>query len=409
VGGMRKGQFYIVTTLFMVLISVGIAFFAAESRQIQRQAQTPGETGLEADAASYSAELRNALEGRAYSGDSNYVTTAVNRIRSHAESLGRNASLVCSTSTLNENTYQLNCTVVLSSGQRSVTERVDYLYRVPFQVRTFSDADLSEESDYFPAGTTVYYRVTGNNSHDVNVTAHAPNTIKYNTLHTLANHSANGSFTIGASDPTGSWQLDANDTNTTVSTSRNFSYNLVAIAITTQDNTTTPQDTFNRGDTVFYNVTVFPFTTEEVNVVVYDADGKQTSYGKSGNATAGSFTGNFTLAADQLAGTLNVTATDGIYFQTNYTNITVLAVPYSQQVYVTGFWTDARSNAFGSSCGYTSWYSSNSTTFSTFTFEVQNSTAGSQVVSVSNQSKTISLPHVKANKLHIISSRCDTC
>ncbi len=403
-----RGQFYVISLVFIMIVTIGLAYFTTESKELVQQAGIKQELPGQAMIASYSSELQRSLEGGFYNGNKLFYQDMQAELHSRAAENGYNFTSTCQNTTVNSSSENLKCNLTMSSSSSLLNSSFSYTYAVPFKIRLYADSNLTDESNYFLLGDTVYYRLTTyNNSLDVNVSAYYPDgTMAYTENKTPSNFAANGSFSIGTSDPTGNWSVKIDNT---LSTSTVFFYvQLVSINVGTYDINNNPQDTFERGDLVKYKVLVTPAAKVYVDVT---ANGQARDYGWQSPSSATEHWGNFTISQMESIGNLTVTATEQNYYQSSSTGIIVLKSPYGRYIKLTPPYirfTNPYADAFGSSCGYTTWYSNNSTNYSGVPFSVENST-GDAVVRVDGNMQTVSTPHVYARRVHIIASGCGSC
>lgn len=401
----KKGQFYLMITVFIVSVVIGIAYFTTESKELEQQTEIEQEPGLQTLLKSYEIELRASLEGGFYGGDKEFYQDVAEDLETRAAEKGYNLTIDCTNTTINDYTETLDCNLTLIVGDNSLFTEFSYTYAVPFEVALYADGNLTEESDYFLLNDTVYYRATtDSNTLDVNFSAYYPNgTLMFTELRTPANYSTNGSFDIASTDPTGMWSAEISNG---ISSDQIFFYvQIASVEITTYDENDNPQDTFNRGDLVKYTVTITPYGNVHVDVT---ANGQARDYSWYSSSEANSHSSNFTISGSESAGNLMITATEQTYYQSNNTNITVLDSAYGTFIELLLTMDYPYADAFATSCGYTTWYESESTSYSSVPFTVVNTT-GNAVIRVDTETETVETPHVYASKIHIIASGCDSC
>ncbi|MBN3037606.1 MAG: hypothetical protein JW834_04115 [Candidatus Diapherotrites archaeon] len=208
----KRGQFFIVSLLIMVLVIVGVAYFAAESKQSPLQLQVPKEAFAESETASYGAALFHALGERPYNGSADFIADTINDLKAMANRTGRELSMDCD-ETQDENAFTVDCNITLQSTTQNITRTVKRTYTVPFGVKTYADPAHALETHAFNAGDNVYYRITGNTSEDVNITVKdGGGDVQYTAYKTFTDYKTDDSFAIDITDPTGTWEVFLNDT-----------------------------------------------------------------------------------------------------------------------------------------------------------------------------------------------------
>ncbi|MCD6522787.1 MAG: hypothetical protein J7K68_03480 [Candidatus Diapherotrites archaeon] len=401
----KKGQFFLITAVLMITIVVGIAYYTSQAKQTELKVmESPLAHNI---AEQYANELSWALESKIYDGDSNAITNVIQDMNTTLNSLGYASNITCDESQ-SGNQFHVNCTLRINSTDTTIEKTMSYDYTVPYAVSTYEDNLLAYENDAFPLGSTVYYRITGNDTDLVNISVYDPNgNLKYTKNETLSNWHADGSFSIASTDTQGTWSIKLNGT-----LKKNLRVYSVNITIKTYDSNWFPQDMFVRGEMVRYKVFLrysngTSFDTI-VNLDVTNAIGRATSYGSQGDTSSGTFGGNFTIDTNEITGNMTLTAVEHRYYAETTKDITVLSEPYQDYVALSENYISFNifhTDVFGENCGYTGWYSESSQTYNGIPFYV--STSGNTNLNITN-AETVKTPHVYAERIYFISSMGET-
>ena len=403
-----KGQFYIIAMVFMVSVAIGMAYFTSESKQLGQQTEIEIEPGLQLLMTSFELELKGSLAGGFYSGDGTFYVDVAESLVNRSAERGYNFTYDCTKTDISASSAELSCNLTLTVNDNVIYANfTDYFYAVDFDVDTYADGNLTDVTDYFLLGDMVYYRLTTQDvAEEVNVSVFYPNgTMMMQELKTPVDFVANGSFNIGASDPTGEWEIGMNNTVRELVPKKKFSVQLASIEIDTFDSNDNRRDTFDRGELVKYAITVNPSANVYVDVT---ANGQKRDYGWVSSSSSTTHYSNFTIDLTESTGTLTITTTEDNYFESNSTDITVLEAPYGTFINVGLDFTFPYVDAFVTACGYTTWYTDASTDHSGVLFAVENSTENA-VIRVDHETEEVTLPQTYAQKIHFISSRCGSC
>lgn len=413
-----KGQFYILAMVFIVSVAVGIAYFTAETKQLEQQSKTQTESAMQGILDSAVAGLKGAVDDEIYSGysyDGDDYCDACYTVEAQLEqsALERGYTLYitdpddalgyCAFYNDGGDAGTLSCNLTITNGEDTLATSFTHTYAVPFEIRLYKDENHTEESDYFLLDSTAYYRLTSPNGLETNFSYYYPDGTMAGTWNnTPANYFADGSFYIYSWDPIGNWSAAIGDT--VDSYSRPFYVQVASVSIATYDGNDNPRNLFERGELVKYVVDVAPAANVAVDVTSNGQPREQ--YGWQSAESAAQHESNFTIAGTESIGNLTLTATEGNYFQSNTTSITVIEA-FGTYYFVDIVFTNPYADAFATACGYTTWYTNENTTFGAVPFVV--GTTGNAVKRINAETGVATLPQVYASKVHIISSMCPTC
>ncbi len=395
-----------VSLVILVTAVVGIAYFTSESKQIPLMTQTPAEALMEEDFGLFAKTLETALQQKLYSGNNDGVTETITALENYADTSGREFTADCS-ETNNGTHFFLDCVLTLNAGEYEQTKIINYTYTIPYQITLYSDSNYAIETNKFSRGDTVYYKVTSTNTM-VNFTVYDSLSVnQYSENKTFSDYQTLGSFSIGSSDEKGEWTIKLND-----STQKTFFVDYTVIKLVAYDNQSNPREEFTIGEIVNYTVFLEDYTgtpfNANVSIIKTNENGKPVNSIR-GLSTSGMFNESFTVVGP--SGDFVLTATEHNNYYSNSVTITVLASEYPTFVeLLVPFlsWDNPFADAFAGACGYDNWYGETNTTYLTIPFSVENGTSNA-VLRVDNETEVITTPHVYADKLHFIASRCDSC
>ncbi|MCK4327741.1 MAG: hypothetical protein KAW41_04660 [Candidatus Diapherotrites archaeon] len=399
-----KGQFYILIMVFMISVIVGVAYFAAESKQLEQESEIEPEPGLQTIMNSYEAELRDSVAGGLYGGNPSFYYEVAEKLEAQAAEKGYDFSSTCDKTELNPYSAKLDCTLTLAKGESKLSTSFSHTYAVEFGIEMYSDEYYTDRTDKHHPGDTVYYRVTTPAPENTNLTVNYPNEQEkeqqQKSGEDFTDFALLGSFDVD--ETTGEWEIVLDDG--TQLLSMPFYVQMAIVEITTYDEDWVPQYTFNRGELVRYRVEVDPSANVYVDVT---ADGQDRDYDWWSSAPSTLHESSFVVSSVESEGTLTLTAIEQNYFEEASTEITILYQPFGAWIFVPLDPTHAEHDAFGAGCGYDEWYPNDTTTYSGVPFKVDR--VGDTVVRVSAGKGVIDAPNVYADKLHILASRCDSC
>jgi len=423
----RRAQFFLIILVFMIVIIVGLAYYAVETGRTSKEAKTPSDQATKI-ATQIESEMMKILEEKPFTGKN--VTTYVPIFQNETSERGFQLNTSC-TETENGSypsqypTFILNCSLNLTGRKGNVTVAFAHSYTIAFDIKTYSDSDYTTESDTFNINDTVYYKITGWSDDVVNFSAWLGSTLKDTQNHKLQNYYATGSF---VADEGGNWTLNITDTNTSEQKSKIIHVNQLQVNLGTEGEGSgwVPRKHFLRGEPIKVVVTVKDADGNPVNVpvrVTFTRESKMATaanYDTEGTTgaldAAGMFEYTPTLSTNEPAGNITVTAVELRYYSKNSTTIEVMSQPYANYTELTDLpYNVNHEQALNSSCGYSSWYSSNSTSHKTGSGEEVpfyinlNQLQTLDVVRVDNSTITISLPEMHANTIHVVASKCNNC
>lgn len=423
----RKAQFFLIILVFMIVIIIGLAYYAVESGRLPQEIKAPPEKGTKV-IRQIQSELMKIVEEKPFTGKNvtEYIPIFKNETKKSGYHLGANCTETQTGSYPNEYpTFNVECNLNLSWEKGNITTKFSHSYKVNFDIKTYSDPDLTTETDTFDINDTVYYKITGWTNDVVNFSAWLGSTLKNSQSHTLQNYYATGSFVV---DEGGNWTLNITDTNTSEQKSKTIYVNQLTINLETQGQGSgwVPRDHFLRGEPIKVKVTVEDSQGNPVNVPVritftrknmmatagdYDTEGMTGSLG-----TAGKFEYTPTISSDEPAGTLTITAVELRYYSRNSTTVEIMKAPYANYTKLMDLpYNVNHLHALNDSCGYTDtgWYTSNSTSHTTSGMEEVpfyiEQTQYYDVVRLNNSVIEIRLPEIHGNTIHMVASKCDNC
>ncbi len=400
----KKGQFFIIMLLFMAVIVAEVAVFTTESKQLQRQLALPPEPGVESDMSSYTQELRAALEGEVYSGQSSYIETVISDLEGQAAQSGKNLDIQCTEGQTGD-TYSLDCDLTLTTSTGTYKESFYHEFTVVTSITTYNDENYLNEDRYFTKGETVYYELTSNdNTKDYNVTLHnSTGSEFFQENMTTTKYQNSSEFTMSSVWPDGAYEIRINGTKRA-----DIYYNYVTIKFTTKDALNEEATQFQPGDTVNWELEMGIYDGSYLDtaygVNIYHADGKASGYDIFGETVSGFASGSFMLSTGEEAGIMNIVITDLDHGQSDTTYIEVVAeepsgyiaavIPFNEphnEVWVPGT----------ADSGYTEWYDTIATLYESIPFTV--GITGDDTLRVDG-SEWFGLPRVKASKIHILTA-----
>ncbi|MFC2174394.1 hypothetical protein ACFLQ2_00805 [archaeon] len=400
-----KGQFYILILVFMISVVVGVAYFTTESKQLEQETDIEQEPMLQTIMDGYESELKASIEGGLYSGNPAFYQEVEAKLTTQAAQKGYGFTSDCTRTPINSYSEQIDCDIELSVGENVLTTSFSHTYAVEFGIELYADEDYTHKTTYYAPGDTIYYRVTSPAPSDTNVTINYPDDQEKEKQEKSGTGFANfATFgTIDVDETTGEWEISLDSSADSMSTA--FYVQESVVDITTYDSSWIPQDTFNRGEEVKYRIVVSPSANVYMDVT---AGGQDRDYDWWSDAPSTLHESSFVVSSVESSGTvLTLTAIEDGYFGEASVNITVLYVPYGAFIPVDLEYEHVPFDAFKTSCGYEEWYAGTTTNNSGVPFDCV--PTGDAVVRVANEVEVISVPHVYADKLHILSSRCDDC
>ncbi|GEM_PF-7102629 len=412
-----KGQYalpIVLLVMFLVVILYSNYSTQTSTSVYRTYSHKPNLAG---DLIRYEKALKLAFVESIYSGGTGQVDQVINELKYDAMKNGNYLTISCADGKNNaQSTFWISCTMNLSSGSDIAISRFNYTYTVPFAIRTFLDSDLSYETDYFVSGDTVYYRVTGHNGDDINITIYDPyNRVFEKKSVSIGNWHYDSSFTPTIS---GNWTIYVE--NTTMSggmggepsgetVSKVVHVEIVSMEIDTYDEDGNPQNEFAPGDLVNITVALKDMYDQVINcsikVAIANALGKL-AYQLQGQAENGVFSGTITLSPWEESGNMTITATEHCFYSQAEKNITVTPSTVGRFIKVLPprmIYNKPHQSVFGSSCGYTEWYSSNETYYGIVPFYVKNET--NDTLLVNQTTVTIDVPNANISWIHFIGSR----
>jgi hypothetical protein len=405
-----KGQFFIITLLFMAVIIAEVAVFTTESKQLQRQLGLPAEPGVESEMAGYTQELKSALEGKVYSGNASYVNTTINNLKSQAAKSGKDLKITCSEGQAGD-TYSLDCTLSLTTTAGTFTQAFHHTVTISVSVKTYSDDGYTKEESFFKSGDTVYYELKSNdNTKTYNVTLYNGGKECYSSGRecfqenvTTTNFFDESEFRMDRLWPDGEYNITVNGT-----VRKTFYYNFLTITLATKSGQAT-QSQFNRGDTVGWDVTIKYYNGTNINtpfnMQVFHANGKPSDYGSEGTTVSGAASGSFKLSANEPLGSMELRVTEYKNDQSKSAYIEVVeGAPskFSAAVIPANAKHNEAWSPGDADYGYTAWYDNTGVEYHGIPFKVL-ITSGDDVARVDG-SLTVILPSAHGTTLHFLTA-----
>jgi len=321
-----RGQFFLVGLVAMAIIVCGMAYFSSEAKELSRQVNMPRERAMEVELDQYEATLMQALEIELYTGNGTFVAYTVHECEEQGNETFRNFTASCLEQTSGLQ-IMLNCTLRLWSESQNISRTFNHTYFVPVNITLYNDVNLATETSTFSQGDTVYYKVTGVNGANQNVSfLDSANALKHNNISNMVNYFSNKTHTLAGNAPLGSWSVFMDYGGGDVGPLRKtFNVSDVNVVIETFNALWVADSTFSAGDVVNVNVTVWKtgVFVPPVRVDVTDVWGRHTDYGTSGTIASMNYQTAFTVKSTEATGTLTLYATEEEQFHTNSTTITV--------------------------------------------------------------------------------------
>ncbi|MCD4740316.1 hypothetical protein K8R43_03940 [archaeon] len=415
----KRAQFFLIILVFMIIIIVGLAYYAIESRNLPAETSATPERGTPL-LSQIKSEILNALERKPYTGKniSEYYTTF------HREANRTNFDLSINCNETNTTTgannypkYDIECILDLSWKNANLTTSFTHSYTVPYEIITYLDSDYTTESDYFNLNDTIYYRITGRNNDKINFTATRQNTQKNTQNHTLSDHYSDGSFTVDAG---GAWILKADNYNTSEISYKTIYVQEIEIKITIEGTCPgwCPRNSYIRGENFRYNIETINVKGHPVSVpimiTVQRPDGTP-PVGEYDLETLTNTSGIFisenqTIHSSEVVTNLTIKVTELDYYSYNTTTIQILAQNYDRFIEVPAEdmnYTALSNETFSSTCGYDTWFTNSTQNYYNGSLDIPfyREKTDETTIRLNQTTKTIDLPQVHAKVLHIIGAR----
>ncbi len=402
-----KGQYFLpMTLLALLLVSLILVYYSSTNQAVTYETYSYN-PGLASYLEKARTTIMKSLVDSIYNGDSNEINTTIDAIKENAGRMGNTFNASC-TNGENNNTFWVNCTLSLESKDTNLTSRFNYTYTVPFNIRTFSDENYSNETDYFYRGNTVFIWVSGNNSDHINVSIFDPySRLVKNWTSQLTNWHWEGNFKPSIS---GNWTIKVEDINTSQTVEKKIYVNIVNLDVKTYNSEGIPQTDFYPGDTIQIKVDLSDIWDNKLNCSVklsfIDSIGKM-AYNIQGETVNGVFTKNLTLDPYEIPGNMTITATEHCHYSQKTISITILGENWTKYIEIVPprmYYNRNYSNVFGANCGYTDWYTSNQTNYSVVPFYVENKSENKTLL-VNQSTLVIDVPNFHITKVHFLGSK----
>lgn len=413
----KKGQFFLIILVFMIIIIVGLAYYSVESRGLPAETRAPPEKGT-ALLTQVKNELMNALERRPYTGKnvSEYYDTFYTKANRTNFELHINCNETDTTTGPNNYPkYDLECELNISWEDANLTTTFTHSYTVLYEIKTYSDANYITEANYFYINDTVYYRITGRDNDIINFTAKYRGNLENTQNHTLSNHHDDGNFIV---DKGGVWQLRITNYNTSEIYNKVIYVQQIQIDIETQGEGSAwqPRDSFVPGEQMRIKVNAYDLKGRPVDVPIMISIRREDGTPPVGDydeeitiGTDGEYIGEpYTIHQEESADNWTITVTELTYHSSNSTTVEILGSQYGTFIPIPASRMDYNAQhdgTFSATCGYNEWFLSDNQSYNNGSIDIPfycHNQTGSDTVSLNTTTRTIDIPQLHARVIHII-------
>ncbi len=402
-----KGQYFLPMILLALFLVTMVFVYYSSTSQITIYQVYSYQPTLADNLAKITSDIKQAYVESIYLGDPNHLTNVITQLEAQASSRGDVLVVSCSNGS-EGNFFWLYCSLNLSNGENQALTDFNFTYTVPFKIKTYVDPYFAQETDYFYKGETVYLWISGNNSDHLLVNVYDPyGRIYTNWTGQFENWHWNASFKPSIS---GNWTIVAEDTNTSKTTSKKIHINVIQITLKTFNSNGTAQTDFYPGETVNVSVWLEDLLGNKPNCSVKidftNAIGKQT-YSLEGTAKSGFYTGLVKLSPWEIPGNMTITATEHCYWSQDQLNITILSTYWDRFIKIEPprmYYNRPHTQVFGTTCGYSEWYTSNETNYSIVPFYVENTSTDTALL-VNQTTLVIDVPNANISWIHLLGSK----
>ncbi len=402
-----KGQYFLPMVLLALFLVTMIFVYYSSTNQVAIYQTYSYKPTLGDKLSKVVSDIKQAYVESIYLGNPSHLDEVITQLTSQAAQRGETLLVSCARGEAGNN-FWVACSVNLTSGEDLAKTKFNYTYVVPFNIKTYLDPYFAQETSYFYKGDKVYLWISGNNSDKVAVKVYDPYGIVYtNWTGQFENWHWNASFTPSIS---GNWTISAEDLNTSQVTTKRIYVNVIQITLKTFNSNGTEQTDFYPGETVNVSVWLKDLYNNQPNCSVKvdftNAIGKQ-AYSLEGLAEDGFFTGLVKLSPWEIPGNMTITATEHCYWSQDQINITILGTYWDRFVKIEPprmYYNKPHTEVFGSTCGYSDWYSSNETSYNIVPFYIENTSSNTNLL-INQTTLVIDVPNVNVSWIHFLGSK----